>query len=100
MPRRLKLRKVRILVLLTLISLLSFGLAHSQTAGGPLPAWTEGTLDIHHISTGSGNSAFFVFPDGTTLLVDAGALGRRTERHVAPRPDDSRGVGEWIARFI
>ena len=34
-----------------------------------------GTLDIHHISTGRGNATFFVLPDGTTLLVDAGAAG-------------------------
>ncbi|MEP6494314.1 MAG: hypothetical protein ABJF01_16645 [bacterium] len=30
-------------------------------------------MDIHQISTGRGNSALFIFPDGTTLLVDAGA---------------------------
>src|ERR1700761_2643549 len=38
----------------------------------PLPAWSEGYLYIHHISTGKGNSAYFVFPDGTTMLIDAG----------------------------
>ncbi|RPJ55733.1 MAG: hypothetical protein EHM23_25285 [Acidobacteria bacterium] len=78
----------------------SGGLASGQTVGQPLPAWTEGTLDIHQINTGRGNSAFFVFPDGTTLLVDAGALGSRTERHVAARPDDSRSAGEFIGRYI
>jgi len=31
--------------------------------GAPLPAWTPGTLDIHHISTGRGNSTLFVLPD-------------------------------------
>jgi hypothetical protein len=36
--------------------------------------WREGYLDIHHISTGSGNATFMVFPDGTTLLFDAGAV--------------------------
>jgi beta-lactamase superfamily II metal-dependent hydrolase len=40
-----------------------------------LPQWTSGTLDIHQISTGEGNAALVVLPDGTTLLVDAGAAG-------------------------
>jgi len=57
-------------------------------------------LDIHQISTGRGNSALFILPDATTMLVDAGALGSRTIRHVDPRPDDSRLPGEWIARYI
>jgi hypothetical protein len=34
----------------------------------------RGTLDFDQISTGEGNSALVVFPDGTTLLVDAGAV--------------------------
>ncbi len=72
----------------------------AQTVGEPLPPWTEGTLDIHQISTGKGNSAFFILPDGTSMLVDAGALGSRTIRHVEPSPDDSRTPGEWIARYI
>lgn len=72
----------------------------AQKVGEPLPPWTEGTLDIHQISTGRGNSALFILPDGTTMLVDAGALGSRTARHVEPRPDDSRSPGEWIARYI
>ena len=28
--------------------------------------WTPGTLDIHHINTGRGDSTLFIFPDGTT----------------------------------
>jgi hypothetical protein len=43
--------------------------------GAPLSAWTPGTLDIHQIATGRGNSALIIMPDGTTLLVDAGAAG-------------------------
>lgn len=72
----------------------------AQKVGEPLPAWAEGMLDIHQISTGKGNSALFVLPDGTTMLVDAGALGSRTIRHVEPSPDDSRTPGEWISRYI
>lgn len=72
----------------------------AQTVGEVWPAWSAGMLDIHQINTGKGNAAFFILPDGTTLLVDAGALEAATERHVAPRPDGSRSPGEWIARYI
>jgi beta-lactamase superfamily II metal-dependent hydrolase len=44
-------------------------------APASLPPWTPGLLDIHQISTGRGNSAFIVLPDGTTMLVDAGPGG-------------------------
>ena len=56
--------------------------------GSALPAWSPGMLDIHHISTGRGNSAFFVLPDGTTLLVDAGASGSGVPE-TDPHPDAS-----------
>jgi len=48
--------------------------ATAQVIGEPFPPWTPGTLDIHQISTGRGNCAFFVLPDGTTMVVDAGEL--------------------------
>ena len=42
---------------------------------------------------------FFVLPDGTTLLVDAGAAGNgRPETD--PHPDATRSPGEWIARYL
>jgi beta-lactamase superfamily II metal-dependent hydrolase len=69
------------------------------TIGAPLPPWTSGTLDIHQISTGRGNSALFVFPDGTTLLVDAGAAGSGILQ-TDPHPDSSRSPGAWIARYV
>ena len=47
--------------------------------GQPLPPWTRGTLDIHQLSTGRGNAAFFIFPDGTTMLFDAGAAEQPEE---------------------
>ena len=63
-----------------------------------LAPWSEGHLDIHHISTGRGNATFFILPDGTSLLVDAGAAPGT--RRATPRPDGSRRAGEWIARYI
>jgi glyoxylase-like metal-dependent hydrolase (beta-lactamase superfamily II) len=69
--------------------------------GQPLPAWTPGTLDIHQISTGRGNSALFVFPDGTTMLLDAGAAGDGMKiADTEQRPNATRTSGDWIARYI
>lgn len=66
-----------------------------------LPPWTPGTLDIHHIATGQGNSTFFVLPDGTTMLVDAGEPNPPGRAPIAPPlPDASRSAGEWIARYV
>jgi hypothetical protein len=74
--------------------------ARAQVVGEVLPPWTPGAMDIHQISTGRGNSALFIFPDGTTMLVDAGAQAGTSVRWVAPRPDDSRTPGEWIVRYV
>ena len=52
--------------------------------GAPLPPWTPGTLDIHHIHTGRGNAAFVQLPDGTTLLIDAGAIPESTRPALGP----------------
>lgn len=66
-----------------------------------LPAWSPGTLDIHQIHTGRGNAAFFVFPDGTTMLLDAGAVPDREGLEIGPqRPNSTRPPGEWIARYV
>jgi beta-lactamase superfamily II metal-dependent hydrolase len=54
---------------------LSVGFPFPQSRPSSLPPWTPGTLDIHQLSTGEGNAALIVMPDGTTLLVDAGAAG-------------------------
>ena len=77
----------------------------AAVVGEPLPAWREGVLDLHHINTGRGNAAFFVLPDGTTMLFDAGELDptdpRTTSRRNTPeRPDSSRHPYEWIAAYI
>ncbi|MBP3423470.1 MAG: hypothetical protein J6K57_00315 [Alistipes sp.] len=40
----------------------------------PLPAWSEGHLDIHFINAARGECCFYILPDGTTLLVDAGEV--------------------------
>jgi beta-lactamase superfamily II metal-dependent hydrolase len=66
--------------------------------GDALPPWTPGTLDIHQLATGRGNSALIVLPDGTALLVDAGGTAAEIPQ-TDPHPDGSRPPGEWIARY-
>lgn len=76
----------------------------AQSVGRPLPVWREGLLDIHQLSTGQGNAALVVLPDGTSLLIDAGAVNRIDWRTGKPRrlptkPSPDRAAGEWIARY-
>ncbi len=97
------LRHAAFLAILTGILLPSF--AQIATPGQPLPAWKEGYLDLHHINTGWGDAAFYIFPDGTTLLFDAGEMnptGYRafTPRNAAMRPNYSKRAYEWIAEYI
>jgi beta-lactamase superfamily II metal-dependent hydrolase len=87
--------------------LLAAGLCAQPSApaevGQPLPAWSEGMLDIHHINTGRGDSIFHILPDGTTLLVDVGdgqANPLAAPFGMPTKPDNSRQAGEWIARYI
>lgn len=61
--------------------------------------WQPGTMDIHHISTGRGNSTLFLFPDGTSMMVDAGAAGGPSQFLIDPKPDASRRPGEWVGRY-
>lgn len=85
---------IRRILFITLI-LLSSSLMKAQE----LPSWQEGWMDIHHIATGKGENSFFVFPDGTTMLVD---LGDETNgRFKCPAyPDASRTPAQWVARYI
>jgi beta-lactamase superfamily II metal-dependent hydrolase len=83
-----------------LAALASAALAPGASAPASACAWSRGSLEIHHISTGRGNATLCVFPDGTTLLVDAGAV-RGDPALLAPlRPDGSRRPGEWIGRYV
>jgi beta-lactamase superfamily II metal-dependent hydrolase len=77
----------------------------AQQPGLPLPRWQEGQLDIHQISTGQGNATFAILPDGTTFLIDAGAISpldwqTGKTRNLPRKPNGTRQPGEWIARYI
>lgn len=97
MKNNFRISNLLFLILLLLGSLES----NSQKLNKPFPKWKPGYLDIHHINTGKGECAFFLLPDGTTLLVDAGVHGRPMNENAAKAvPNDSRQPGEWIARYI
>lgn len=71
----------------------------SADLAGTLPARAPGELDVHHIDTGRGNCTLVVAPDGTTLMIDAGAALGSLETTGSARPDATRRPGEWIARY-
>lgn len=72
----------------------------AQASHEILTPWTEGMLEIHNINTGCGNAVFCIFPDGTTMLIDAGHNNPNSERHVPAVPNDLKTPGQWIARYI
>lgn len=74
--------------------------AQEAQIGDKLPLRSEGYLDIHFINTGKGESVFYILPDRTTLLVDAGVTLTSERRGIATRPNKSRTPGEWVSRYI
>src|SRR6218665_3401599 len=99
-----------ILIRVLAIGIFFTGILSTLTAqvpkkGDRLPAWQSGWLDLHHISTGRGDVAYYIFPDGTTMLFDAGEEDptdpRTTSaRNTIIRPNDSKKPYEWIASYI
>lgn len=64
--------------------------------------WKKGHFQIHFIYTGVGESCFYIFPDGTTMLLDCGdhdAIGRG-KLAVPVLPHAAKHSGEWIARYV
>ena len=69
--------------------------------GSAYAGWRPGELDIHFIHTGVGEQTFFIFPDGTTMLLDCGDTHHaKYMKDVPPMPDASRYGGEWVSRYI
>jgi hypothetical protein len=72
--------------------------ANAQKPASPmdyLPDWQKGYLDIHTISTGTGDAAFIIMPDGTTMMIDAGDNGRNRQH-----PDSTKSTAEWQATYM
>ena len=71
-------------------------------AGKILPKWQKGQFQVHHIHTGVAESSFWIFPDGTTALVDCGCHPaiNRGKYAVQVLPNGNRHSSEWIARYV
>ena len=82
----------------TILASLAAALLVGQPAPATLPPWTPGTLDIHQIVTARGNAAFIRYPDGTSLLVDAGDQGTSDEMN--GQPDRSRPAADAITAYL
>lgn len=99
-------KKLRYL-LSALISLVVLNLPAQEVSHEDTSAllWRNGYLDIHHINTGRGNSCFMIFPDGTTMLVDAGDIIDSVYKSqpltvTRPYPNGSHTAAEWIVDYI
>lgn len=79
--------------------------------GKQLPAWSEGYLDIHTISTGRGECLLIVMPDGTSMVVDAGEIvykskpSKKSKYGMAlPRPNNEvrpvKVYADYIRNFM
>jgi beta-lactamase superfamily II metal-dependent hydrolase len=64
----------KLLCIVALLGIVTTNAQPNVEVGKVLPAWSEGCIDIHLINSGRGECCFYILPDGTTLLVDAGEL--------------------------
>ena len=83
--------------------LLSLLVAAAVSVGSPLPPWQEGCLDIHAINSGRGECTFFILPDGTTMLVDAGeyVAGKSSKNTPVPqKPNEGVRPSEVYVRYM
>ncbi len=66
--------------------------------GKVLPDWEDGYLDIHAINTGRGECQLLIFPDGTTMLIDAaGSLISPTHEIPPPPQKPNSNVSPGLA---
>ena len=88
--------------ILFIVALLGICVTNAQPkveVGKVLPAWSEGCLDIHLINSGRGECCFYILPDGTTLLVDAGeVVGGKIS--VQQRPNNETRPYITYAKYI
>ena len=71
--------------------------------GSTLPAWTPGEFDIHAVNNGRGESMFYIFPDGTTMLCDAGGAIVSSNASIPgtdPKPSLAVSAGKVIADYV
>jgi len=73
-----------------------------ELIGQVLPDWEEGYLDIHAINTGRGESTLLIFPDGTTMLIDAASSLISPNHEVPPvaqKPNINVAPGLTITNY-
>ena len=93
--------KLRLLLTIVVLAATAMIARAEDVVGRAIAPWEPGMLDIHQISTGRGNAGLYIFPDGTTLLVDAGELlGGPNPEHTPARPDDSLMASQSIVRYV
>ena len=75
-----------------------------QQTGEVFPAWSEGYLDIHFINAGRGECTFYILPDGTTMVVDAGEVFTSDPTAQPRLPESSKfsykTFGTYIKHFL
>ncbi|HOB85280.1 MAG TPA: hypothetical protein PK521_11950 [Bacteroidales bacterium] len=98
--KNIRIFTISLFLFITFLTVRNQSLKGQIITGDVFPSWSRGILDIHHINTGKGESVFFIMPDGTTMLVDAGFTTRPKPRVTDQKPDASRTPGEWISRYI
>ena len=91
-------KKLFILVLTLSMAIVS-PVRSNDKVGSTYQGWKKGEMDIHFIYTGRGEANFYIFPDGTSMLTDAGDH-QASVPMTDPKPDLSRRAGEWISRYI
>lgn len=98
--------RTALIFLLGFLSALT-GCQKGPVIGKPLDSWTEGSLEIHSINTGRGESFFYILPDGTTLLIDASGANPLDDeeeshghRYCPAKPSEDVSSGEVVAEYI
>ena len=89
----------------TLLLIVGSTITQAQEIGQSLPKWENGMMDLHHISTGRGDAAFYILPDGTTVLYDVGELSEDRPRITSSRntplvPNHDKFAHEWVVDYI
>jgi beta-lactamase superfamily II metal-dependent hydrolase len=81
-------------------AIMEFWNPSAQVPPAALEPWKPGTLDIHHLAYGRGNSTFVLCPDATTILIDAGTTEDALEVSSPQKPNTNMRPGEWIAAYL